>query len=311
LTAADSVIEAHIVKTRILSILLLATAMVWSPFSSAQLLQDHIASSIAHENAVHPHDPGVDVSVETGNFLYKVRVVLPGDVRPASELNSRLASKWLTARGGNATQALFNREVLVQEGTVSYWVPIYEGILPEFQKGVKPGASYDLYITRLGSVSSQPVYLINKFAAVADPPDVYPLAEVVISLRRARPCPGYTVAIHGDGRVVYEGGQCGGTIMPTEWKIDSKRVVELLNHIYQIRFFRMEDEYGTREGVIAKDGMVEVHSLTLVPPDGPAITVRIGEYEKRVGAYGYSPQELVALSRMIDELAETAKWAKD
>jgi hypothetical protein len=79
-------------------------------------------------------------------------------------------------------------------------------------------------------------------AEVLERPHTYALSDVVISLERTGclgSCPSYTVAIHGDGRVVYDGRSHVAVIGHREKNIDQKQVVELLEHIYKIRFFLM------------------------------------------------------------------------
>lgn len=304
-------------KTKLLPMLSLTVAMIWSPLSSAQFPERPVASSFAYQNAVHPHDPGVGMAVEAGNVVYKMRVVLPGTVRPLPEEKFRLWASWASSRGLQSAPGALQHEVLVQEGTASYWVPITSFLFPTFEKEVKPGASYDLYVMKLGSVSSGVVYRVTNFVAVGpERPQSYSLADVVISLERTVRCPNYRVAVHGDGRVIYDGGQCGGPIGRKEWKIDQKRIVELLDYIYRIRFFEMEGEYSSRQGVRVEDGVIEVYGFALVSSGGglpgKGITVRIGDYEKYVydPDDAFSPQELSALSRMIDEVSEVAKWVK-
>jgi hypothetical protein len=147
-------------------------------------------------------------------------------------------------------------------------------------------------------------------------PQSYPLTDVVISLQRTVRCPTYKVEVHGDGRVIYDGGQCAGAFGRKEWKIDQERVVELLDYIYRIRFFEMEGDYNSRHGVRFEDGVIEVYGFALVSSHGGSpgkgITVRIGDYAKYVfdPDDAFSPPDLVALSRMIVEVSEAAKWTR-
>jgi hypothetical protein len=301
-------------KTTMLPLLALTTAMAWAPLSNAQFLGNHVASSFAHENAIHPHPEGVDISPETRSTFYRMRVILEGSVRPLSEASNRFLGRWATAHGLNTSQGMSSHEVLVQEGTARYWVPIRSGIFQTMEKEMRPGAAYDLHLMRLGSTPAGAVYLIERMVAVGPAlPDTYPLTDVTITLEQSR-CLNHKVVIHGDGRVVYNGGQCPGAVEHREWTINQYRVLELLQHMYRIRFFDMEGDYNLHDEVVMQDGKVEVEQYITIRSDygrspDKIITVKIGDYLKRVADLDYanSPQELIALSPKIEEAAEIAK----
>jgi hypothetical protein len=145
-------------------------------------------------------------------------------------------------------------------------------------------------------------------------PFKYPLNDLTIRLERKGcygRCPIYSVEIHGDGRVVYEGRRFVGVTGRREGKIAQDQVVELLNHIYHIRFFDMRDEYSTRpDGVIVENGEVQETVIISSDLESKVISVKVGDYEKSVVDYDGSPPELVALSPRIDQIADTAKWTK-
>lgn len=299
-----------------LPLLALAIAWIWSPPSHAQFFQEHTATSFAHQDAIDRPGAGAEASVEMKDVRYRMRVTIPGTVRPVSEETSRLLSRWGEVLGTQNVVKQIRHEILVKEGAASHWVPIAELLLPAFQKEVKPGAAYDLYVQRLGALPSHGVYLVNGYiAAGPDRPLNYRLAEVVISLQRIGHCPNFSMAIHGDGRVTRDEGTCSGSAGRMEWKVEQQRIVDLLNHLYRIRFHEMRADYNSSEEIVVNDGAVEVMGLTMVAShgslSGKIITLKIGDYEKRVVTYDHpsSPQELVTLPAMIEEVAESGRRA--
>lgn len=64
---------------------------------------------------------------------------------------------WPQVRG------LFVNEVRVTEGDVSYWLPIQEPVLRYLRDEAKESGAVDLYIARVGSVRSGPVYVVNEY----------------------------------------------------------------------------------------------------------------------------------------------------
>jgi hypothetical protein len=144
-------------------------------------------------------------------------------------------------------------------------------------------------------------------------PTSYLLTDVIISLERTHcygPCPVYKVQIYGDGRVRYEGHEHVKVVGVREATIDKKEIVELLRHIYEIRFFGMKGRYESLAVPNEENGVIDEGISH--PSDLPTkiIAVRIGGYEKRVKDYYYAPKELVDLSPKIDAAAGTDKWVK-
>jgi uncharacterized protein YecE (DUF72 family) len=95
-----------------------------------------------------------------------------------------------------------------------------------------------------------------------------------------------------------------------EATIGKKQIVELLKHIYEIRFFGMRSRYESIAVPNEENGVVSESISRLSDQPTTIITVRIGGYKKRVEDYYYAPKELADLSPKIDAAAGTDKWVK-
>lgn len=122
-----------------------------------------------------------------------------------------------------------------------------------------------------------------------------PLDDVVIHMERAPcfgTCPVYSVTIHGNGEVVYQGERFVAVTGEQRRQIPEEKVRELLAKIEEVGFFEMKDRY---EGEIS-----DLPSTTT--------TVTIGEREKSVYDYYEPPAGLLELEAKIDEIAGTQEW---
>jgi hypothetical protein len=102
-------------------------------------------------------------------------------------------------------------------------------------------------------------------------------------------CPVYSVAIHEDGRVVYEGRQYVRESGTHTWRIDATAVRALAAEIDKAGFFEMKNEY------------------TAPITDQPTTytTVTIGSRTKRIKDYYGAPTALKEIEARIDTVAGT------
>lgn len=144
------------------------------------------------------------------------------------------------------------------------------------------------------------------------PPATYHLDDVSVSLERTVCfgfCPEYTVTIHGDGRVVYEGRRNVRVVGREEDQIDREKVELLLQAFYDAWFFDMRAEYLVNRILeFDPDGTVRLREATVTDLPSQIVTFRAGSYEKRVVDYYNPPPGLRELEAKIDETAGTAKW---
>ena len=146
------------------------------------------------------------------------------------------------------------------------------------------------------------------------PPQEYNLRDVAITLERTvcfGTCPAYVVTIHGDGTVDYNGIQFVKVTGTQTKKIAPEAVVELLREFYKIDFFALRDEYTSQRDIqVAPDGTVQELNMQVTDLPSTYITLRIGDYSKRIHNYFGAPESLNALANQIDATAGTEEWVK-
>lgn len=123
------------------------------------------------------------------------------------------------------------------------------------------------------------------------------LDDVVITLERTPCfgfCPSYFVTVHGNGTVVYEGGDFVEVKGAQRSEIPQEGVQELVDEFYEIGFFSLRDRYEAQ--------------VTDLPSQTTSITV--DGTTKTVYRYGFEPERLAMLEDKIDEIAGTEKWVK-
>jgi len=151
-------------------------------------------------------------------------------------------------------------------------------------------------------------------SATIDRPTRYSLSDVTIALDEPAcafiPCPSYTVSIHGDGRVVYEGRQNVENLGQREAKIDPERVLELLKQIYSVGFFSMSDDYTYSQGVMMFQGEVVETKNVVTDTSATAISVSIEHYQKRIAWSTLTPEALLTIRSRIKEVSGVDRWIK-
>ncbi len=110
-------------------------------------------------------------------------------------------------------------------------------------------------------------------------------------------CPVYTVTLHGDGRVEYDGTQNVEVSGPQTATIDPAAVQSLADDMVAAGYLDWEDAYMNQE---VTDMAYVITSITL--SDGT--TKRIEHYYGDFSA----PEALTALEARIDETAGSAQW---
>lgn len=134
----------------------------------------------------------------------------------------------------------------------------------------------------------------------AEPPAADAPAVETITLER-QPCfgfcPVYTLTIHGDGRVEFNGQQNVEAMGEQTATIDPAAVQALADEMDAAGYFTWNDAYMTQD---VTDLPYVISSITL--SDGT--TKRIEHYHGDFSA----PEMLTALEDQIDAVADTAQW---
>ena len=124
---------------------------------------DYVPSTINRENAAYQHDPHLDVTIEAGNYKYRVRVTYLGQVREVGTPLAGFLDAWAASLRKSQIRPLLQHEILVQEGLREYWLVIQDQLLAPLRSEVAAGGEVDRYIMRLGSMRSGPIYVVNEF----------------------------------------------------------------------------------------------------------------------------------------------------
>jgi hypothetical protein len=124
--------------------------------------------------------------------------------------------------------------------------------------------------------------------------------DLVIGLERTMcpgACPDYSLFIHGDGRVVYEGRHYVAVKGRRKTSVSKASVKRLFDEFYRTDFYLLKDRYDP----VASDGAI---TKTSIRADGRKKEV--------VNCHpSQAPEELYQLEQMIDEIAWSVRWIRD
>jgi hypothetical protein len=125
-------------------------------------------------------------------------------------------------------------------------------------------------------------------------------------------CPVYTVHVSGTGGIGYVGTEHVAVTEPQRRIVGERDVVELLDEFYEARFFEYQPEYTFQHLPlrIRDNGSVGSGLLTLSRRDVNVITIRLGDFEKRVMGRRGSFAPFDRLVERIGEFAKVTDWTE-
>lgn len=144
------------------------------------------------------------------------------------------------------------------------------------------------------------------------PPELVALSDedlktVTIQLERTRcygTCPAYTLTIHGDGRVEYNGKSHVKETVAREGRVETEAVRRLVSDLGKMKFWEIAEDYS-----LAK---CKGRTCTDMPT---AITeLKIRGNTHRVTHYygcGSAPKSLFDIESAIDKAANSKQWTGD
>ena len=130
-------------------------------------------------------------------------------------------------------------------------------------------------------------------------PQLGDIEDIVITLERTvcfGACPDYTLTIHGDGTVTYEGRQFVRTQGTRTITISEEKIRQLLSEFQRVDYFSLDDSY---EEFMATD---MPSAITSLKANGKTKTVR--HYHGDFSA----PEKLTELEDRIDEIVNSDQW---
>jgi hypothetical protein len=116
-------------------------------------------------------------------------------------------------------------------------------------------------------------------------------------------CPVYSVEIHGDGTVIYQGKKFVRVKGKQVFKIPVVSVMWLVREFEKINYFSLAAEYVT---VVNEDGTV----TTVSDLPGTDTWISLNGKTKSVYDYFGGPDSLRELERKIDDVSESARFVK-
>jgi hypothetical protein len=152
-------------------------------------------------------------------------------------------------------------------------------------------------------------------ATSARPAAIARFEEVTLERTSCRGrCPSYTVRIHGDGTVDYQGGADVKTTGAAQGHLSTAEVKALVDAINNAGYFGLQDSYEKGEGGCPTYWTDLPSAITSVRAGGrtKSITHNLGCREQDVGAsFGpVFPARLEQFENRIDEIAGTTRWVR-
>jgi hypothetical protein len=139
------------------------------------------------------------------------------------------------------------------------------------------------------------IAMIILFSVLRIPGGVSDTSSVLITMERTPcfgTCPSYSLIIHGNGTVRYEGFAFVAVTGVRTDQINEEKIRDLVQEFYRIDYFSLQDRY--------EDPSTDLPSTTT--------SIAITGIKKSVYRYGFGPENLIQLENKIDEIAGTERW---
>ena len=123
------------------------------------------------------------------------------------------------------------------------------------------------------------------------------LKSAIIKMERTAcygTCPVYSLAIYGNGTVIYNGDRFVNVTGKQVSQISQEKFKQLVREFYSIGYFSLSDEYTS--------------SVTDLP--STKTSIQISGIKKSVYDYSNAPQKLRNLEKEIDEFSNSSQWVK-
>ena len=133
------------------------------------------------------------------------------------------------------------------------------------------------------------------------------LKTVTIQLERTAcygTCPSYSVTIHGDGRVEYNGKGHVKGIGTREGQIEADKIRALASVFAKMKFWELAEDYSAAKckGRVCTDMATAITELSI-----RGVTHRVKHYY----GCGSAPKSLFDLESVIDKSANSEQWTGD
>lgn len=137
----------------------MARAFDYDAYKPAVLVQ------VAPKPEVIP-DSSVVYHLDAAHSRYKSRVKFTGRIRPLKDDVRYFLSLWIkTMQHSKAYEELFQSEIEVTQGSLSYWMPIQKQLVDPFVGEVGSNGTADVYVLLIGAINREPVFAVSEFEA--------------------------------------------------------------------------------------------------------------------------------------------------
>jgi hypothetical protein len=148
-----------------------------------------------------------------------------------------------------------------------------------------------------------------------EPPKGYQSSDVTLEMERTGcygTCPAYRLVIRGTGQCSYIGIHHVRQMGEVDFRLDQKVVVDLLNELYAIDFFRLKDKYVEAQYLrLLPGGKLQHSSATIADVPHTIVRLQIGSYSKSVEeAWDLGPPDLTKLGTKIDAITNSSQYTR-
>lgn len=132
----------------------------WSEYTPSTL------ERIIEDHHVLTDGGDTDFVLDPGSDRHRVRVRYTGKQRTIPEGRRAFLKAWArSVQGSHTVEELFDREILVEEGSRVYWLPVQNALLPAIGREVDPDDYVELFVVFVGGRAPDWIFLVNEFAA--------------------------------------------------------------------------------------------------------------------------------------------------
>lgn len=124
--------------------------------------------------------------------------------------------------------------------------------------------------------------------------------DLIIGLERTMcpgACPDYSLFIHGDGKIVYEGRQYVAAKGKHERQISRAQIRQILDEFYRISYFSLKD----RHDAVAIDGAITKTSIVSDSRKKEVVNCHPSQ----------ALEDLYQLEKIIDESSQSKRWVRN
>lgn len=110
-----------------------------------------------------------DYVLDPGFDRYRVRVRYLGKPRTIPGSRRAFLGAWAKSmQRSHPVEELFDEEVLVEEASRKYWVPVQKVLVPALERELEPGDQVELFVVFIGGRVPDWIFLVNEFDAAGD-----------------------------------------------------------------------------------------------------------------------------------------------